>query len=167
MFDSNINLGEVETKIARLINGTENNVPLMRILSADMHDEVEENFAQQGRPKWLGLSRATLENRVLKRARRKGGTLKSGRVSKTAAAGAKILQNTGQLASSISQRYNNYTAIVGTNKVQAAMMHFGGLKSKYPHLWGDIPARPFMSISPSGEEKLLSHTVQYLRNFVR
>lgn len=166
MFESNIDLTDVETKLGRIIIGARDNTPLMRIIAGDMHDEVEENFAQQGRPKWLGLSRVTLENRVLKRARRKGGTLKSGRVSKTSAASAKILQNTGQLASSTVIKYSKNTSIVGTNKVYAAMMHFGGLKSKYPNLWGDIPARPFMSISPSGEVKILSHASQYFRNLI-
>jgi phage gpG-like protein len=27
------------------------------------------------------------------------------------------------------------------------MMNFGGTKAQFPHLWGDIPARPFMPIS--------------------
>jgi phage gpG-like protein len=31
---------------------------------------------------------------------------------------------------------------VAATAIQAAMQHFGGDKSQFPHLWGDIPERP-------------------------
>jgi phage gpG-like protein len=36
----------------------------------------------------------------------------------------------------------NDGVVVASSAVQAAMQHFGGTKSQFPHLWGDIPARP-------------------------
>ena len=36
---------------------------------------------------------------------------------------------------------------VGSNRVYAAMMQFGGQKAAFPHLWGNIPARPFLGLS--------------------
>lgn len=36
----------------------------------------------------------------------------------------------------------NDSVTVASSAVQAAMMHFGGSKAQFPHLWGDIPARP-------------------------
>lgn len=154
-------------KLGNLIAGVENASPLMRMLSGDMHDEVEENFAQQGRPKWLGFKYTPSE--------RRGGS------------SAKLLQDSGQLASSIEPHSDSNTAAVGTNKVYAAIHQFGG-KTK-PHIikprnkkalafnghvvkqvnhpGSNIPARPFLSISPSGQEKMLSHTQNYLRNLVK
>jgi phage gpG-like protein len=40
--------------------------------------------------------------------------------------------------------------LVGSTMKYAAMQQFGGKKSQFPHLWGDIPARPFLPITPSG-----------------
>lgn len=142
---------QLTDKLNALVAGIDNAEPLMRIIAGDMADEVEENFEQQGRPQWLGLSPATLKNRA--RGKKGGGS-------------AKILQDSGQLASSIQSRSDGDTAAVGTNKVYAAMMHFGGKKSEFPHLWGDIPGRPFLSIGESGEQKILSHTSDYLRGLV-
>ena len=34
------------------------------------------------------------------------------------------------------------SVMIASSAVQAAMQHFGGTKSQFPHLWGDIPARP-------------------------
>lgn len=38
-------------------------------------------------------------------------------------------------------------ALVGSARPYAAMMHFGGARAEFPHLWGDIPARPFLGLS--------------------
>lgn len=151
-------------QFARLIAGVQNASPLMRIISGDMMDEVEDNFKQQGRPKWLGLSRSTLEGRVLKRASKKGKTLKDGRVSKSVATGSKILIDSGQLVSSIHERNTNSSAIVSTNKVYAAIHQFGGPAGR--ELKVIIPDRPFLNITPSGEDKILRHTSQYLQSLV-
>lgn len=34
------------------------------------------------------------------------------------------------------------SVVVSSSAIQAAMQHFGGTKAQFPHLWGDIPARP-------------------------
>ncbi|MFN3395892.1 MAG: phage virion morphogenesis protein [Thermodesulfovibrionales bacterium] len=43
----------------------------------------------------------------------------------------KTLQDTGSLAASISRRYNNSSAVVGTNKKYAAIHQFGFRASNY------------------------------------
>ena len=42
----------------------------------------------------------------------------------------------------------------GTNVVYAAMMNFGGKKSQYSNLWGDITARPFMGVNADDESEI-------------
>lgn len=166
MIESNIDLDDVEAKINRLLKGTRSAGPLMRIIQGDMEDEVEENFRQEGRPKWLGFKYAPNEKR--------GGS------------SAKLLQHTGRLASSIQGRSTENAAIVGTNTVYAEIQHKGGktrphlikprnkkalafngrvLKS-VNHPGSNIPARPFLMITPSGEVKILSHASQYFRNLI-
>ena len=153
-------------QFAKLIAGAQNASPLMRIIAGDMMAEVEDNFKQQGRPKWLGFKYTPSE--------RRGG------------ASAKLLQYSGQLASSIQEHNDSKTAVVGTNKVYAAIHQFGGktkahvilprnkkalafngrVLKKVNHPGSDIPARPFLNITPSGEDKILRHTSQYLQSLV-
>lgn len=44
---------------------------------------------------------------------------------------------------------------IGSNRVYAAMMQFGGTKAAFPHLWGNIPARPFLGISETDHVKIM------------
>ncbi|WP_175922085.1 phage virion morphogenesis protein [Burkholderia latens] len=88
--------------------------PVTALIAGLMADAVEENFAQQGRPKWLGLSPKTL-----KRRREEAGT-------------GKILQRSGRLASSITPAHDATTARVGTNVVYAAIHQFGGTIQRHP-----------------------------------
>lgn len=61
------------------------------------------------------------------------------------------LRQSGEMVSQIFHSYDAQETEVGSNAVQAAMMQFGGSKSTYPHLWGDIPARAFLGISQQDE----------------
>ncbi len=50
----------------------------------------------------------------------------------------------------------NDTLAVYSPKGYAAMQQFGGTKSEFPNLWGDIQPRPFLGISPDDETEILS-----------
>ncbi len=107
--------------------------PLMRSVAGVMFRAAEDNFEQEGRPKWQDLHPGT------KLARTKQGTWPG-----------KILQRSGGgLAASIVQRFDSNNAVVGSNKVYAAI-HQGlsplarGNPDKLParKSWlGPIPAR--------------------------
>jgi phage virion morphogenesis protein len=47
------------------------------------------------------------------------------------------------------------TLEVGSSLPYAAMQQFGGTKSEFPWLWGDIPARPFLGISDDDKASIL------------
>lgn len=83
--------------------------PAMRAIAGVLADHTEENFAKQGRPKWTPWK--------YDYPKRKGG---------------KILQDTGQLAASITTSFTQTSASIGTNKVYAAIHQFGG--QTRPHL---------------------------------
>ena len=51
---------------------------------------------------------------------------------------------------------------ISTSLQYAAMQQFGGTKSEFPYLWGDIPARPFFGISSDDEAKILEIFEQHL-----
>lgn len=50
----------------------------------------------------------------------------------------------------------NDTLEVGSSMEYAAMQQFGGKKSDFLYLWGDIPARPFLGISDQDEAGILA-----------
>ena len=66
-----------------------------------------------------------------------------------------VLRQSGQLANNLSIGYGRDFAEVASSEPYAAMMLFGGTKAAFPHLWGDIPARPFMGISDEVREGIL------------
>ena len=57
--------------------------------------------------------------------------------------GDKPLVDGGTLSQSFHYNASSDTLEVGSTMEYAAMQQFGGTKSEFPHLWGDIPARPF------------------------
>jgi len=158
-------------KVARRAGNT---FGLMRECAGIMHDEIEENFAKQGRPdRWRGLKPSTIRNR-----RRKGNWP------------GKILQVRGRLATSFQEKSDNNNAIVGSNVKYAAIQHFGGetrhaarerithhakggrfakpskasygMKSQGKAYSSSIPARPIIYISPAGIEKLKAAGIEWL-----
>jgi phage virion morphogenesis protein len=73
------------------------------------------------------------------------------------------LTDGGYLADSIDyQMLGDDTVEVAPDKVYAAMMQFGGTKAEFPHLWGDIPARPYIGFSDEDEQKILALATHYL-----
>ncbi len=52
--------------------------------------------------------------------------------------------------------------LLGSPMEYAAMQQFSGKKSEFPHLWGDIPARPFLGISKEDRQAILDIVEAYL-----
>lgn len=82
--------------------------PVMRPISGIMDDEVQENFEQEGRPKWEDLAESTKKQRERKRHWP-----------------GKMLQVIGQLKAANQPGYDNESAWVGNNKKYAAAHNFG------------------------------------------
>lgn len=159
----------VHSALARLQRMALDASPVMRAIAGEMHDAVEENFAQQGRPKWAGLKASTLA------ARKKSGY------------DGPILQRTGRLASSIEAHATRNTALVGTNVKYAAIHQFGGktsphvIRPRYKkalafggrvvkqvnHPGSTIPARPFLSLTDSDHTQIEGVVERYLRRAIR
>lgn len=95
----------------KLLMKLKNRAPVMKIISGIMLDEVHQNFVSGGRPVWRALAESTKKDR-----KSKGYSLDP----------KFILQRTGQLLKSIHARYDNDSALVGTNKKYAGLHQFGG-----------------------------------------
>jgi len=131
-------------ELLKLAGKTENLRPLMKNIAGIMMDSVEENFEQEGRPKWEKLSPVTIKSRT-----------KKGYYP------GKILQMRGELAASITSKYDDNSALVGTSKVYAAIHQFGGDAGRNKKV--EIPARPFLSLSDEDINKIKDETLKYLQ----
>lgn len=131
--------------------------PLMRRIAAELASQTEENFEAEGRPDWQPLSDVTTERR------KESGTWP----------GEMLRVSAGGLANSISRHSDDSSALVGSNKPYAAMMQFGGDKSDFPHLWGDIPGRAYLPMDAEGalqveaEEAILDLAIDHLKRAAR
>lgn len=129
--------------------------PLMRSIRTELVAITEENLENQGQgdTKWETLSEVTTSRREA------AGTWP----------GQMLQVSAGGLAASITGHATEYSALVGSNKVYAAMMHFGGEKQEFPHLWGDIPGRPYLpmdtegKLQPEAEESILELALEHIK----
>ncbi len=62
---------------------------------------------------------------------------------------------------------SNDSLEVGSPMEYAAMQQFGGKKSEFPYLWGDIPARPFLGISTEDSDEILAVISDHLENALK
>ncbi|UOA07629.1 phage virion morphogenesis protein [Methylobacter sp. S3L5C] len=71
--------------------------------------------------------------------------------------GDRPLTDRGILGDTINyQLLGNDSVQIGSPMEYAAMQQFGGATAEFPHLWGDIPARPFLGISTEDESAILA-----------
>ena len=156
---------------------------LMREVAGIMLDEVEENFMQQGRPRWLDIKSVTLARAGYTRTK----TGKQIFLKRNSKPGYSILQDTGRLAGSITKAFDATHASVGTNVVYAAIHQFGGqtkphviraknakalalpglgFRKSVNHPGSKIPARPFLTITAAGEAKIIRAGEAFLRSVI-
>ena len=135
---------KVEKALLEIAQKTSNLRPLMKNIAGIMADSTEENFKVEGRPKWKDLSEKT------KTARKKTGHYPG-----------QILQVSGQLALSVTTQYDDSSAVIGSNKVYAAIHQLGGQAGKNKKT--TIPARPYLSLTNDEYEEILSLVENYLK----
>jgi len=77
-----------------------------------------------------------------------------------------LIGETTQLADAIFPNVSGNTLEIGSTRQYAAMQHFGGRRSDFAHLWGDIPARPFLGLSDDDEDVVLEVLSDYFASEV-
>jgi phage virion morphogenesis protein len=135
--------------LRQLQDHTANLRPALREIGETLKESTQQRFVStispDGAP-WL-------RNSVL-------STLSDGRKQ-----GDRPLTNHGILGDTINyQVLGNDGVQIGSPMVYAAMMQFGGTKSEFPWLWGDIPARPFLGVSNADETDILRILQNYLES---
>lgn len=131
------NAQQIASILDKLANAAQDRTPLMRSIAGTMESAVLQNFDVGGRPKWLGL-------------KYRQGT---------------PLVDTENLMNSITSYYDNDGAEVGTNEPYAAIHQFGGKAGRGRKV--DIPARPFLVLTPQDEDDILEDVQAYFRSVVK
>jgi len=158
---------QVEAALRRLEHAGGDLTPAMRKIAQALHKVTEDNFAAEGRPKWKPLAEATKHMRLGgKKAYKKDGGLTAA-AQRRQDAGFRILQHTGQMASSVTTDYDSYQAVIGSNKEQAAIHQFGGMAGRGRKV--EIPARPYLPVTTDGDlqpearEEVLDTILRHLK----
>ncbi len=74
-----------------------------------------------------------------------------------------LIGETRSLSSTINYLVNgNQSVEIGSPMIYSAMHQFGGHKTDYPNLWGNIPARPFLGLSDDDRRNILDILAEYL-----
>ena len=141
--------------------------PAMRKIAGALEKITEDNLAAEGRPKWKPLAESTKHARLGgSKAYKKNGTL-SAAAQRRQDAGFRILQHTGQLASSVTTDYDSTQAVVGSNKDYAAIHQFGGKAGR--GLRVEIPARPYLPVTadeklqPEARDEVLDTVLRHIK----
>ena len=158
---------QLQETLRRLEHAGGDLTPAMRKIAGALEKITEDNLEAEGRPKWKPLAESTKHTRLGGgKAYKKNGEL-SATAQRRKDAGFRILQHSGQLASSVTTDYDSTQAVVGSNKVYAAIQHFGGQAGR--GLKVEIPARPYLpmtadgNLQPEAREEVLDTVLRHLR----
>lgn len=170
-FTIDINDNGVSESLRALAKRILNAGPVLKEIGEDIVDDAKRRFETSTGPdgnQWAPNAQATIESMV----GRRGGIGKSGKINKKGAALAMakkpLIGESGDLRRQISYLASNNALTITSNPIYAAIQQFGGKKSQFPNLWGDIPARPFLPIYQNGtlypkdRDKILDTLNQYL-----
>lgn len=142
---------QVKAALARMRQKVGDLGPVLKAIGEDLVASTKQRFATATSPDgspWEANSQVTI-SRYLGLSR--GNFNKDGSLSKKGearqASKKPLTGETGALAQQIHYRVTGNVLEVGSTMEYAAMQQFGGRKSDFPNLWGDIPARPFLGLS--------------------
>ncbi len=152
MFQIDIDDREVQAALDRLTRRATNLQPILQSIGEDLMERAKKRFASSTVPdgtRWKANARATLNAFI----RKKGGRGRNGLNARGRAAEASkkpLIGHSGSLRQQFHVKASPTAVTVGNSMIYAAIQQFGGKKSAYPNLWGDIPARPFLPIQADG-----------------
>lgn len=136
---------EILAALRHLQQATGNLRPALLRIGEQLKESTQQRFSSKTSPggqAWLGNSDLTIE--------RKGRDFP--------------LTDGGTLGGTIDfQLFGDDGVDIGSPMEYAAMMQFGGTKSEFSHLWGDIPGRPFLGISEQDKIDILAIIQRHLK----
>lgn len=156
-------LEQAQRQLLRIIERGGNLSPVFSDMGEHMvnstHDNFENSTTPDGEP-WAANSEATFASMLGASDTNQSGRLNRRGSNRVASKQPLIMNHT--LMQSIHYEAASAAVTIGTNLVYGAMMHFGGSKADYPHLWGDIPARNYLGASAADETILTDLIANHL-----
>lgn len=156
----------VITALNRLAAACADPGPVLKEIGESLIESTKRRFETSTAPDgsaWAPNSPVT----ILKYLRGKSGaTRRDGRLSAKGAAlvmaKKPLIGDSKDLGRQFSYSVDGSTLTVFSSIPYSAMQQFGGTKAKFPNLWGDIPARPFMGISDDDRAMIERSILSYL-----
>lgn len=160
----------VQAAFTRLVQAGTQMKPLMQEISEFLAETTKQRFQASTAPdgsRWAPNTEVTyikpLERYQSSFTKKTGKITASG--SRRAAGKKPLIGETGSLSTTINYRAGSDFVEIGSPTAYAAVHQFGAnarsfTGGKTP--WGDIPARPFLGLSPSDSEGLLEIIGTYL-----
>jgi phage gpG-like protein len=148
--------------LQRLLERGGDTSTLTFLIGQGIEERIDARFASSTGPdgqRWKDNRPVTLAREALRLSLFKSnfmGPQKGRRPSKRGterlAAKQPLIGETGTLRDQIAALPDSagVTVTAGAT-VYAAIQQFGGTRAEFSHLWGDIPARPFMPVTPDGD----------------
>lgn len=139
--------------------------PVLAEIGEDMAESTKRRFATTTAPDgtpWAPNSATTLARYSDLFSRKKDGSLT--KKAQTKIAGKKPLTGeTRSLATTINYQVLGGNEVgIGSPMVYASMQQYGGNKSDFPNLWGNIPARPFLGASEADKVNIADLVRSYM-----
>lgn len=142
--------------------------PAMKEIGEDIAASTKRRFADAVAPDGTPWAPNSTETTIpfylgaFGGSHKKDGTL-SKRGEARSAAKKPLTGETKSLRNTINYQLNGTSSVsIGSPMVYAAMQQFGGTKAEFPHLWADIPARPFLGLSEADTSNILDIVGSYL-----
>ena len=160
MLKINLLTDDVQRALKNLAGRVSDLRPALKAIGEDLANSTQQRFADSKAPDgtpWEPNSPATIARHVhgVKGTKTKDGQ----RLTKKGAARwdskKPLIGETKNLGEQIHWELQGSNAVVVYSTMEyTAMQQFGGKKSQFPHLWGDIPARPFFGLSDADQASI-------------
>lgn len=153
MFSIEVTDNGVQSALNQLAGRVSNMQPVLQSIGEDIQARAKARFGTSTGPdgvRWKANARSTIEAFIGKR----GGFGKKGINAKGQALAISkkpLIGHSRDLAREFHVNSDAQSVTIGNTMIYAAIQQFGGTKSKFPNLWGDIPARPFLPITQGGD----------------
>jgi phage virion morphogenesis protein len=144
----------VTDMLRQLVHQVGSTASILPALGEDMVERTKQRFASGTAPdgqRWIANTRTTLMRYLQEKNGFSKKTGKIGAKGRALAMSKKPLIVTGTLAKEIYYDVADDSLTLGATKKYAAMQQYGGKRSQFKQLWGDIPARPFLPIDAKNE----------------
>ena len=160
--------GAIRRALNALVQASANLSQPLKVIGENLKESTHQRFhdskGPDGEP-WAENAESTIQAYIEKfhgAHTHRGGLSDYG--EKVKASKKPLLGETRRLSTEIySALIDDMAVAVNSPAEYSAMQQFGGSKSEYPNLWGDIPARPFLGASADDREMILDVLANYLK----